>query len=254
VNIDILGIGVDAQRFEQAIETLATWATQSEGRRYVCTCPVYTLMRARELLPLKQALKDADMVVADGMPVAWVQRWWGATEAERVYGPDVMLALCQKLAGSSASHYFFGGQPDVTLKLIAVLQKRYPGLNIVGHSEPMVGEWHSPPDAETLRELTAPINAANPSVIWVGLGSPKQDLWMHHCRQPLNAPLIIGVGAAFDFISGAKRQAPLWMRRNGLEWLFRLVQEPRRLWRRYLLYNPRFIALVAWHLWRRKRD
>ncbi|MBZ0295749.1 MAG: WecB/TagA/CpsF family glycosyltransferase [Anaerolineae bacterium] len=233
---EILGVPVDAQTFDEAIETLAAWA-RGDQLHYVCTCPVYTLMQARERPEVGAALRGADMVTADGMPVVWVQRRQGFAQAERVYGPDVLLALCEKTAGSGVRHYFYGGMPGVPEKLAANLQKRFPALEIAGFDAPPLAEVGSAPDAEAVQRL----NHAGAHVIWVGLGSPKQDLWMALHRPLLEATVLIGVGAAFDFIAGTKRQAPQWMRRAGMEWLFRLVQEPGRLWRRYVVYNTRFL-------------
>jgi N-acetylglucosaminyldiphosphoundecaprenol N-acetyl-beta-D-mannosaminyltransferase len=235
--VDILGIRTHAQTLDDAVTTLAQWSGDAQ-RRYVSTCPVYTLMLCSENERLRTAIQEADMVTADGMPVVWVQRWWGHKEAERVYGPDVMLELCQRTAGQGVSHFFMGGMAGVAEQLADTLCKRFPGLIVAGTHSPTVSEMT--PDMALVEHL----NAANANIIWVGLGSPKQDIWMHLHRPYLNAPLLIGVGAAFDFLSGSKAQAPVWMRRNGLEWLFRLASEPRRLWRRYFLYNPRFVMGV----------
>lgn len=235
--VDILGVRVHAQTLDSAITTLTAWATETE-RRYVCTCPVYTLMLCGENPQLHKAINVADMVTADGMPVVWVQRWWGHAHAERVYGPDIVLNLCQRTAEQGVSHFFLGGMSGVAEQLAEGLCSRFPGLNVAGIDAPTIAAIGDPPDMTLVERL----NSINPNVIWVGLGSPKQDLWMHMYRPYLRAPLMIGVGAAFDFLSGNKPQAPIWMRRSGLEWVYRLAQEPRRLWRRYLVYNPRFVA------------
>lgn len=242
---EILGIPVNAQTFEEAIAMLVTWS-RGNYPRYVCTCPVYTLMQAREHPQVGAALRGADMVTADGMPIVWVQRQQGFAQAERVYGPDVLLALCEKTAGSGVRHYFYGGLPGVPEQLAANLQKRFPGLEVAGGYAPPVAEIASTPDVDTVQRL----NYAGAHVVWVGLGSPKQDLWMALHRPVLEATVLIGVGAAFDFIAGTKRQAPRWIRRAGLEWLFRLAQEPGRLWRRYVIYNTRFL----WALMRDRRE
>jgi len=234
--IDILGVQVNAQRFADAVATLDQWANEPD-KRYVCTCPVYTLMACGEDQAARDAVNGAAMVTADGMPIVWVQRQWGYPEAERVYGPDVMLALCERTSNWGARHFFYGGLPGVAEQLACKLKARFPALEIAGTYTPPVIDANQPPDPAQIDLL----NNAHADVIWVGLGSPKQDLWMAQYRPLLDAPLLIGVGAAFDFLSGSKRQAPRWMQRSGLEWAFRLVQEPQRLWRRYLIYNPRFI-------------
>lgn len=154
-----------------------------------------------------------------------------------------MLALCEATAGTEITHYFWGGLPGVPETLVDVLTARYPGLKIAGTFSPPVASVPDLPDPETVERL----NTSGASVVWVGLGSPKQDLWMERYRSALDAPLLIGVGAAFDLLSGGKRQAPRWMQRSGLEWVFRLVQEPGRLARRYLVYNPQFVWLVIQH-------
>lgn len=238
---NITDVPVNAQTFDDALNTLHAWAADADGRRYVSTCTVYTMMRALEDSRILTALKSADMVTADGLPLVWLQRLRGMQPAERVYGPDVTLALCERTANDPGiTHYFFGGLPGVPELLVAELQRRYPGIQIAGAYSPPVEEVGSAPNPEMVELL----NAAKPSIIWVGLGSPKQDLWMHVYRPALDAPLLIAVGAAFDFIGGTKQQAPVWMRRSGLEWFFRLLQEPQRLWRRYLIYNARFVRQV----------
>jgi len=234
--IDILGVHTHAQRFDDAVSTLVTWASDQQ-RRYVCTCPVYTVMVCTENPAARKAVNAADMVTADGMPVVWVQRWWGFPAAERVYGPDLLQAMCERTAGQGVRHFFWGGLPGVADTLAVRLKTRFPALEIAGTCSPPVADVGELPDPAVVEQ----INAAQPDVVWVGLGSPKQDLWMALYRPALNAPLLIGVGAAFDFLAGVKRQAPRWAQRNGLEWLFRLIQEPGRLWRRYLIYNPRFV-------------
>jgi N-acetylglucosaminyldiphosphoundecaprenol N-acetyl-beta-D-mannosaminyltransferase len=245
--IDMLGVNIDAQSFDHAVNTLATWATDSTGRRYICTCPVYTLMACVENQAIRAAVNGADMVTADGMPIVWMQRRWGQPNAERVYGPDVMVELSKVTAGKGIRHYCFGGAQGIPEKLAASLQTRFSGLEVVGTDSPPIAPLGNAPEPEVVDRL----NQANAHIIWVGLGSPKQDLWMQMYRPVLNAPLLIGVGAAFDFLSGAKQQAPRWMQRSGLEWLFRLAQEPRRLAKRYLIYNPKFVWYILRESFRR---
>jgi len=239
MKLDVLGVHTDAQRFDDAIEVLAGWSADPAGRRYVCTCPVYTLMMCREHPDVMQAVNAADMVTADGMPIVWLQRRLGS-EAERVYGPDVLQALTERLAGRGVRHFFWGGQPGVAQTLAARLRERIPSLEIAGSHAPPVAPLSDHPSAEAVDLL----NASGADIVWVGLGSPKQDLWMAQHRPHLTAPLLIGVGAAFDMLSGVRPQAPRWMQRSGTEWLFRLAHEPRRLARRYLIYNPRFVWLA----------
>jgi N-acetylglucosaminyldiphosphoundecaprenol N-acetyl-beta-D-mannosaminyltransferase len=189
---------------------------------------------------IMKAINGADMVTADGMPVVWVQRQRGAPFAERVYGPDIMLALAERTANTPVSHFFFGGADGVAQLLADKLKASYPGLKVAGIANPMVPKIPSTPDPAVVKML----NDSGASIVWVGLGSPKQDLWCETYSQALNAPLLIAVGAAFDFHAGIKKQAPKWMQRSGTEWLFRLAQEPRRLASRYLIHNPRYVYHV----------
>ncbi len=243
--VPILGVGVHAQSFADAIAALKRWLEEPSGH-YVCTCPVYTLMLATENPDVHAAISGADMVTADGMPLVWLQHQRGFDYAERVYGPDILLALCERTEGTGIKHFFLGGDPGVADQLADVLRARFPQLEIAGSLSPVIG------DADVDPQLVAQIMAHSPQIVWVGLGSPKQDLWMA-AYKPALPVLMIGVGAAFDFLSGRSSQAPRWMRQRGLEWLFRLLQEPRRLWRRYLLYNPRFIWAICRETWQRRR-
>ncbi len=233
---DILNVPVNVQTFAEAISQLETWLQKGE-RCFVSTCTVYTIMTAQDDPAALRALQHADMVTTDGMPLVWLQKRAGYAGAERVYGPDLFLELCARTANRPVSHFFLGGAPGVADRLIDALQAKSPGISIAGQEAPSVPSHNLSIDAA----LAARLNASGADVIWVGLGSPKQDIWMDVYRPALSAPLLIGVGAAFDFVAGTKQQAPRWMMGAGLEWLFRLVSEPRRLWKRYLVYNTRFV-------------
>jgi N-acetylglucosaminyldiphosphoundecaprenol N-acetyl-beta-D-mannosaminyltransferase len=174
------------------------------------------------------------------MPLVWLGKWKSQTKVSRVYGPDLMLALCQLSIKPGFSHYFYGGAPGVPELLAEKLQQQFPGLKVAGVCSP---PFQTLTPAED-RRLIDQINQSGADIVWVGLGTPKQDLWMSEHRQQLSASVLIGVGAAFDFHTGRIPQAPAWMQQIGLEWLFRLWQEPKRLWYRYLVYNPLFIILV----------
>jgi N-acetylglucosaminyldiphosphoundecaprenol N-acetyl-beta-D-mannosaminyltransferase len=237
---NLLGVRVTA--FDLATAVAEMQQAIGDGRKtYACTCPVYTLMQAHERPEVRAALNGADWVTPDGVPVVWALRWLGARGVGRVYGPDLMLALSEAGARESVAQFYLGGAPGVAEELARILANRFAGL-------PMAG-WYSPPyrDLTPTEEddLVARLNRSGARVIRVGLGSPKQDLWMARYRSRLEAPLLVGVGAAFDFFTGRQRQAPVWMQRSGLEWAYRLVQQPRRLWRRYLIYNPKFALLLA---------
>lgn len=232
--VNILGVGVSAVNMEQALDRIAGWV-ESKELRYVCVCPVHSIMECRRSDELRRIFNAAGMVTPDGMPLVWVARLSGHPEVRRVYGPDLMLA---ELSRQRHRHFFYGGGPGVAEKLAEVMKRRFSNLDVAGFFEPPF----APLDQLSTPEAAAMINRSGADVIWIGMSSPKQDQWMARMRPLLKAPVLIAVGAAFDFHSGTVRQAPLWMQRSGLEWLFRLAMQPRRLWRRYLIDNP-------WFLW-----
>jgi N-acetylglucosaminyldiphosphoundecaprenol N-acetyl-beta-D-mannosaminyltransferase len=212
-------------------------------------CTTHTLVEASGNLPLREALNHEDAVAApDGMPLVWVG-WAMGQSVGRVCGPDLMPLLIDRAREQGARHFFYGGAPGVADALAARLAERFPGLIVAG--------THSPP----FRPLTAEedaaevemINAARPDYVWVGLGSPKQDLWIADHRSRLEASVLFAVGAAFDFHSGGLRRAPVWMQRTGTEWLFRLLAEPRRLLKRYTVVNTKFVLLLARQILARRR-
>jgi N-acetylglucosaminyldiphosphoundecaprenol N-acetyl-beta-D-mannosaminyltransferase len=198
----------------------------------------HTVMACQEDPELRTAVLGADFTVPDGQPLVWALQLLGRPISERVYGPDLMDAACAHAARTGLRFYLYGGRDDDALaELSSRLRARHPGLQIVG--------GHAPPfralTAAEEADVVADIERCRPDVVWVGLGVPKQEKWMARMRPRLTAPLLVGVGAAFDFHAGLVPQSPALLQRWGLEWLFRLVQEPRRLWRRYLRYNPRFV-------------
>jgi N-acetylglucosaminyldiphosphoundecaprenol N-acetyl-beta-D-mannosaminyltransferase len=206
-------------------------------------------MQGYERADVRAALNSADWVTPDGMPVVWALRALGARHVGRVYGPDLMLALGGLSARRGYRQYYLGGAPGVADELAREMQRRFPRLQVAGTFCPPYRDL-APDEARAMIEH---INASGAHVVWVGLGSPKQDLWMARYRPHLEPPLLVGVGAAFDFFTGRQRQAPRWMQRSGLEWVFRLASEPRRLWRRYIIYNPLFLIRfgLQWLGWRR---
>lgn len=235
----ILGFDLSAQKFDEAIDRLLVWAQDWDTPRYALSCASYTVTIANFREDMRQALYGADMLPADGMPLVWLQRQRGMPEAERVYAPDVMERVCELTAKLPITHYLWGGEPQVTEKLVDTLQTRFPDIQIAGYYTPPI----APLETKPIQAVIDRINTANPHIVWVCLGSVKQDLWMSMYRPYLKAPLIMSVGAAFNFISGSVPQAPPLMQRNGLEWLFRLIVEPRLI-ARYFIFNPIFLALV----------
>jgi len=234
--LSLLGVRISAFDLPTAVAEMGQ-ALDEKQRTYASTCPVYTLMQARERPEVRVALNEADWVTPDGMPVVWALRWLGMSRVGRVYGPDLMLALTEISAQKGYAQYYLGGAPGVADELGEEMQRRFPKLKVAGAYCPPFRELK--PDEE--QAILAHVNASGAQIVWVGLGSPKQDLWMAKYRPSLTPSLLVGVGAAFDFFTGRQAQAPRWMQRSGLEWLFRLATEPRRLWRRYLINNPKFL-------------
>jgi N-acetylglucosaminyldiphosphoundecaprenol N-acetyl-beta-D-mannosaminyltransferase len=219
---------------------------------YMTAAAVHLVMLAHEDETVRNAVLGASLVVPDGQPLVWALRLYGHREIRsRVYGPDLMLACCERAAARGTRMYLYGGRSETALVALALeLRTRFPGLEIVGaHSPPHVGETAgSPfrePTAEEDQSTIEAIDGSGAEIVWVGTGQPRQELWMARMRPRLQAPMLIGVGAAFDFHAGLVPQAPAWLGRHGLEWGYRLAREPRRLWRRYLRYNPRFVVAVA---------
>ena len=239
LRVNILGVGISAINMDTAMDTIEGWITHGDPS-YVCVTPVHSLMEYRRDPDLRRICSASGLTTPDGMPLVWVCRLKGHRHVERVYGPDLMLALCERSATRGYRHFFYGGAEGVPEQLAANLQHRFPGLAVAGTYSPPF----RPLTAEEDDQAVDMINGTNPDVVWIGLGSPKQERWMASHAGHVKAPAIIGVGAAFDFLTGRKRQAPHWMQRSGLEWLFRLLTEPRRLWRRYLVNNPLFVLLV----------
>jgi N-acetylglucosaminyldiphosphoundecaprenol N-acetyl-beta-D-mannosaminyltransferase len=237
--VNILGIGVSAIDMATALRTIDTWITQRDPH-YICVTTVHGIMESQRDRLLQHIHNRAGLVTPDGMPLVWLSRLKGFATVDRVYGPDLMLAVCRQSLDTGYRHYFYGGASGVAERLSYRLQARFQGLQVVGIETPPF----RPPTPDEDRATEARINAARPDIIWVGLSTPKQEHWMAAHLDRLTAPVLIGVGAAFDFHAGLKKQAPRWMQRSGLEWLFRLAVEPRRLWRRYLINNPWFVWLI----------
>ncbi len=217
-------------------------AVEHGSRGYVCVCNVHTVMASGEDPELRAALLSSSFNVPDGQPLVWAINSLGHSLGDRVYGPELMSRACDHASANGHRFYLYGGRNQGALVQLALnLRQRYPGVKIVGGYSPP----HRPLTGEEQDAVAEEINGARADVIWVGIGVPKQEKWMARMRPLLDAPLLVGVGAAFDFHAGLVPQAPPWIQEAGLEWAYRLAHEPRRLWRRYVRYNPRFLLAFA---------
>lgn len=231
---NVLGVGVSALTLDQARD-LVLGVRGKVRQGYICLATVNGVMESRDAPDLRRAFNEAWLVTPDGMPMVWL----GPNGVERVYGPDLMAAVCDAGRAVGLTHYLYGGVPGVAETLRDKLTARFPGLKVVGTFTPPF----RPLDPSERKALRTDVAAKRPDVIWVGLSTPKQEKFMAEHWRELDAGVLIGVGAAFDFYSGRVRQAPRWIQRSGFEWLFRMATEPRRLSGRYLRHNPRFV----WH-------
>ena len=240
----ILGMRVDATSYAEATEAIVDMAESGRGGM-TCVATVHMVMEGRDDRAFQRLVNAAELVTPDGMPLVWALRWLGVPGAERVYGPDLVPHICAWAAGEGLQVGFYGGRPEVLDALIHNLMARFPGLRVsFAHSPPF-----APPTPEEDAWAVEAIRDSGVQILFVGLGCPKQERWMAAHREVLPCAMV-GVGAAFDFLAGCQRQAPPWMRDAGLEWLFRLAVEPRRLWRRYAVHNPRFAVGIALQLLR----
>jgi N-acetylglucosaminyldiphosphoundecaprenol N-acetyl-beta-D-mannosaminyltransferase len=235
---NILGVNVSAINMRQALKTIHTWIANRDPH-YVCVTPAHSIMDCYRNPELRPIFNGSGLTTPDGMSMVWILRMLGHQHVERVYGPDLMQALCQVSQEYGYRHYFYGGAPGVVDELESELQTIYPELEIAGHYTPPFG----PVTPEEEEKIIAHIRSVKPDVLWVGISSPRQEVWMAEHLGVLEVPALIGVGAAFDFLSGRKRQAPRWIQRSGLEWIYRFLSEPKRLWRRYAQY-PLFVILL----------
>ena len=237
----VLDVKVSAVNMGMALQRIAHWVSAHDGvgtARYVCVRDVNGIVESWKDASLAAIHEQAGMVTPDGMPVVWLGKLAGYGHVDRVYGPDLMLAVCE--LSPCYRHFFYGGADGVGELLVDRLRARFPALEVVGTYTP---PFRTLTDGERAA-IVGQINAAKPDIVWVGLSTPKQERWMAEIADLLHVPVLIGVGAAFDFHAGLKAQAPRWIQRSGFEWLFRLATEPRRLWRRYLVGNTLFVALV----------
>jgi len=233
--VNVLGVGLSAINLKLALEAIAQ-ALAKKNKGYICVTGVHGVMEAQQDERFRQILNRSFLNTPDGMPMVWIGRLNGRREMDRVYGPDLMLLVCEFTRDQGYSHFFYGGGEGVAEDLRRRLEAKFPGIKITGTYTPPFRPLNETEEAGLIRL----VKDQRPDIIWVGLSTPKQEKFMAQYSERLAATLMFGVGAAFDFHAGRVRQAPRWMQRSGLEWLFRLGCEPRRLWRRYLSNNPRF--------------
>jgi N-acetylglucosaminyldiphosphoundecaprenol N-acetyl-beta-D-mannosaminyltransferase len=246
--VRILGIRIDMVDYESTLSLIKKQIVKPSFGNYICVCNVHVIMLAQKDYDLKNALDHSTLTVADGMPVVWSARKLGASINATVRGTNLMLKACEMAESERYSVFFYGAKPQTLSKMQENLLRRFPRLRISGVYSPPFSPLSEEEDAQIIEM----INSASPDILFIGLGAPKQEKWMADYCQKIKVPVTIGVGAAFDFLSGEKKQAPVWMQARGLEWLFRLVNEPSRLWARYIVYNPQYVFLVIKQLLREK--
>jgi N-acetylglucosaminyldiphosphoundecaprenol N-acetyl-beta-D-mannosaminyltransferase len=246
---DLLGIPIAMTDYEQAMDVMDGMIARRE-RGYVCAVAVHALTVGHTDSEMKRALLGSTLVVPDGMPLVWASNLLGENLQQRVYGPELMRRYTQRCAAQGHRVWLYGGRDQGHLVQLALrLRQRHEGIKIVGGYAPPF----RPLTQEEEDALVAQINEAQPDMLWVGIGVPKQEKWMAHIRERLEVPVMCAVGAAFDFHAGRISQAPAWMQDRGLEWTYRIAQEPRRLLPRYLYYNPRFMLAFARQFVRERR-
>lgn len=236
---EVVGTPISMTHYDEVLDLVDK--RPDDAATVVSVCNVHSVMVARKDPALAAALAASEIATPDGVPLVWTLRRTGRPDQQRVYGPELMRRALQQGADRGWHHYFYGSTDETLEKLMAAVATLAPGASIVGYEAPPF----RPLTAEEQTAALARIRDAGTDVLWVGLGMPKQELWMHEIRAELPGVAVVGVGAAFDFLAGVKPQAPPWMQRAGLEWLFRLATEPRRLWRRYLWNNPAFLVLMG---------
>lgn len=242
--VKILGTRVDAVQIPDIIQYMEDWIAKNLHHNYIVVANVDTIMQSKYNPQMQEAVNASSLSIPDGFPLLVMQRLYGNPLKMRAYGPDLMKRFLKIAEEKKYSHFFYGATEETLANLTKRLKALFPEIRIAGA--------YSPPFRPLTQEedsmIIEMINKAAPSVLWVGIGCPKQELWMYSHREKLDISVMVGVGAAFDFLAGTKLQAPPWMRESGFEWLFRLVTEPKRLWRRYLVNGSLFIYYVLMEL------
>ncbi len=239
--ISILGTDINQMSYDDALSLFKVWVESKSLARTVVAANVHLVTEVSLNPEYAKTIADADLVVPDGMPLVWASKLLGGNLTDRCYGPTLMEKTLDSFQGSSATHFFYGATPDVLEKLQQAVIERWPEAKIAGVCSPSFGDFN---EAEELKNINM-INESGATFVWVGMGCPKQEQWMQIYRHHLNANVVLAVGAAFDFIAGTVSQAPSFLQRAGLEWLYRLCMEPKRLWKRYLYRNPYFVVMFS---------
>lgn len=239
IKASVLGAPIDAVSWSESLSRISTWSLNNESRM-VCICNVHSVVTASQNAEFERVVSAADMATPDGAPVAWMLRRLGHVNQQRINGPDLMWRYCEQAQYRDESVFFYGSTEETLSTLKVKLLAAFPSLKIAGAISPPFRALTAAEDAAIVEQ----INASGAGVVWVSLGCPKQELWMAAHRGRINA-VMVGVGAAFDYHAGTIKRAPLWMQNAGLEWLHRLLSEPRRLWKRYLVTNTLFIMKAA---------
>lgn len=240
-SIKILGTRVDAVQIPHIIQYMQDCIAKNIHHNYIIVANADTVMQSKYNSRMQEAVNASSLSIPDGFPLLIMHRLYGNPLKKRAYGPDLLREFLKTTEEKKYSHFFYGATQDTLVNLSKKIKTLFPELKVAGIYSPPF----RPLTQEEDNRVIEMINQAAPSVLWVGLGCPKQELWMYIHREKLNIPVMVGVGAAFDFLAGTKLQAPRWIRESGFEWLFRLLTEPKRLWRRYLVNNSLFIYYVA---------
>lgn len=245
--VDILGVNVSAIDMDHAVYDADQWIRSGKSG-YACVTSVHGVMEAQRDPSFRRILNDGVMNLPDGMPLVWIGKLQGAEHIERVFGPDFLTEMCRISVARGYRHFLYGGAQGVAHELKESLELKFPGIAIVGTYTPPF----RPLNKDEERDVLAQIRSSRADVVWIGLSTPKQERFMAQFAHRLRVPLLVGVGAAFDYHTGRVRDCPPWVKRSGLQWLHRLLQDPRRLWRRYLRNNPAFIWKIFFQFLRSK--
>jgi len=243
-SFSVLGVRVHAVQIPDVIRRFEAWIQEKRASRFVAVCNVHMVIEAQNDPCFMEMLNSSELTVPDGKPLTWLGRYHGFDLRRRVYGPDLFQDFLATTHTRGYRHFFYGGHPAVAGQMVLNINHRFPGTEIAGFYSPPFRALTAQEDLDVVRL----INQSHADILWVGLGCPKQEIWMYEHRGCLEVPVMVGVGQAFNIVAGNLKQAPPWMREHGLEWLFRLLLEPRRLWKRYLVYNTRFLYCIGLEL------